>query len=86
MSGKTYSAVAIATQKMKIHAFDLPVVGEDDGLLKVEMCGVCGSDPRIYQWTEPDNSRSSWGTKSWATLMRSGAGRQRGGASKKEIG
>jgi alcohol dehydrogenase len=54
MSGKTYSAVAIATQKMKIHAFDLPVVGEDDGLLKVEMCGVCGSDPRIYQWTEPD--------------------------------
>ncbi len=39
---------------MEIQAFDIPVIGEDDGLLKVEMCGVCGSDPRIFQWTDPE--------------------------------
>ncbi|MDE0298106.1 MAG: alcohol dehydrogenase catalytic domain-containing protein [Candidatus Poribacteria bacterium] len=39
---------------MKIQVFDLPVIGEDDGLLKVEMCGVCGSDPRIFEWTDPE--------------------------------
>ncbi len=54
MSDKTYSAVTIATRTMEIQAFDIPVIGEDDGLLKVEMCGVCGSDPRIFQWTDPE--------------------------------
>ena len=54
MSDKTYSAVTIATRTMEILAFDIPVIGEDDGLLKVEMCGVCGSDPRIFQWTDPE--------------------------------
>ena len=54
MLGKTRSAVAIATQKMEIQRFDLPTVGEDDGLLEVEMCGVCGSDPRMYSYTDPD--------------------------------
>ena len=54
MSDKTYSAVTIATRTMEIQAFDIPVIGEDDGLLKVEMCGVCGSDPRIFQCTDPE--------------------------------
>ena len=54
MPVKTYSAVAIATRTIKIQAFDIPVVAEDDGLLKVEMCGVCGSDSRIFQWTDPE--------------------------------
>lgn len=54
MSDKTYSAVTVATRMMKIQAFDFPVIGDDDGLLKVEMCGVCGSDPRIFGWTDPE--------------------------------
>ena len=54
MPRKTYSAVAVATQTIKIQAFDIPAIAEDDGLLKVEMCGVCGSDPRILQWTDPE--------------------------------
>lgn len=54
MSDKTYSAVAVATQTMEVQAFEIPVIGEDDGLLRVEMCGVCGSDPRIFQWTDPE--------------------------------
>ena len=53
MSNKVYAAVVVATQTMEIQAFDLPVINEDDGILKVEICGVCGSDPRIYSWTDP---------------------------------
>ena len=53
MASKAYAAVVVATRTMEIQAFDLPVIGEDDGLLRVELCGVCGSDPRIYSWTDP---------------------------------
>ncbi|MDE0462211.1 MAG: alcohol dehydrogenase catalytic domain-containing protein [Caldilineaceae bacterium] len=52
MSSKVNAAVVVSTREMEIRAFDRPVIGEDDGLLRVEMCGVCGSDPRIYNWTE----------------------------------
>ncbi len=52
MAGKTQSAVVTSTEKMEIQTFDLPDIGEEDGLLKVEMCGVCGSDPRIYRWPQ----------------------------------
>ena len=54
MPRTTYSVVAVATQTIKIQSFDIPTIAEDDGLLKVEMCGVCGSDPRILQWTDPE--------------------------------
>ena len=54
MSHKTYSVVAVTTQTIEIQSFDIPTIAEDDGLLKVEMCGVCGSDPRILQWTDPE--------------------------------
>lgn len=53
LSSKVNAAVVVTTRKMEIQAFDLPVIGEEDGLLKVELCGVCGSDPRIYSWTDP---------------------------------
>ncbi len=53
MARKAYAAVVVATRTMEIQAFDLPVIREDDGLLRVELCGVCGSDPLIYSWTDP---------------------------------
>lgn len=54
MPRKTCSVVAVATQTIKIQSFDIPTITKDDGLLRVEMCGVCGSDPRILQWTDPE--------------------------------
>ena len=59
MKGKTRSAVAVAPGKMEIQSFDLPEIKDDDGLLRVEMCGVCGSDPRIY----------AWGTYEWPLIL-----------------
>jgi alcohol dehydrogenase len=35
--------------RMSLWEFDLPRIGPEDGLLKVEMAGVCGSDPGIFQ-------------------------------------
>lgn len=34
---------------MEMQEFPLPTVGEEDGVLKVELVGVCGSDPGIYR-------------------------------------
>lgn len=34
---------------MELQEFPLPPVGEEDGILKVELCGVCGSDPGIFR-------------------------------------
>jgi alcohol dehydrogenase len=38
-----------APGKMSMWEFDLPRIGPEDGLLKVEMAGVCGSDPGMYR-------------------------------------
>jgi alcohol dehydrogenase len=35
--------------KMELRLFPLPETGENDGLLKVELVGVCGSDPGIFK-------------------------------------
>jgi len=48
MAGKTYSMVLTDVRKMSLQAFPIPEIGEEDGLLRVEMCGVCGSDVGIY--------------------------------------
>ncbi len=34
--------------KMSLKLFDLPPIGSEDGLLQVELVGVCGSDPAIF--------------------------------------
>jgi alcohol dehydrogenase len=35
-------------RRLSFREFEVPEIGEEDGLLKVEMCGVCGSDVGIY--------------------------------------
>jgi alcohol dehydrogenase len=45
---KEYSAVVENVNEISIKEFTIPQIGPDDGLLKVEMAGVCGSDPKIY--------------------------------------
>lgn len=35
--------------RMEMRRFPLPKIGQDDGLLKVELVGVCGSDPGIFK-------------------------------------
>ncbi|MEA3442732.1 MAG: zinc-binding dehydrogenase [Chloroflexota bacterium] len=46
---KVKAMVLEAPRRMSLQMFDLPDIGPEDGLLKVEMVGVCGSDPGIYR-------------------------------------
>ena len=49
MVRKTRSMVVEEPGKMVLREFDLPEIGPEDGLLKVEMAGVCGSDPGMFK-------------------------------------
>ena len=42
------ASVMLAPGESEIREFDLPAVGADDGLLRVEAAGVCGSDVGAY--------------------------------------
>lgn len=46
---KTRSMVLEGPRKMVMREFDIPQIGPDEGLLKVVMTGVCGTDPKFYQ-------------------------------------
>jgi alcohol dehydrogenase len=48
MKNTSRAMVLTGPKKLVIQSFDLPEIGEDDGLLAVERVGVCGSDPTIY--------------------------------------
>ena len=51
----TTSRVAVLhdTGKLSIEEFALPRVGDDDGLLRVEATGVCGTDTAAYRGVNP---------------------------------
>ena len=44
MPEKTLAAVLVEAKKFEMREFDLPEVGDDAALLKLEACGICGSD------------------------------------------
>ncbi len=46
---KARAAVQVADRTYEIQEFELPVVGADDALLRVEACGMCGSDVEQYE-------------------------------------
>ncbi|MDN5347049.1 MAG: alcohol dehydrogenase [Clostridia bacterium] len=45
---KVKAAVVEAPGKISIQEFPFPEVSKEDGLLKVDMVGVCGSDPKYF--------------------------------------
>ncbi|MEW6670867.1 MAG: alcohol dehydrogenase catalytic domain-containing protein [Thermodesulfobacteriota bacterium] len=51
MAKKPYSRAMVLTgpRKMELQRFELPEIGEEDGLLALECVGVCGSDPAIFE-------------------------------------
>src|SRR3954454_8034052 len=42
------AVVQTGTQTFEVHEFERPVVGPDDALLRMELCGICGSDIEQY--------------------------------------
>ncbi|MCF8145718.1 MAG: alcohol dehydrogenase catalytic domain-containing protein [Deltaproteobacteria bacterium] len=45
---KTRAMVLTGPGKLELQEFVLPEIGKEDGILKLELIGVCGSDPGIY--------------------------------------
>lgn len=48
MARKVRAAVQVGSRKLELREFDLPRIGHDDGLLRVEACGICGSDVEVF--------------------------------------
>jgi alcohol dehydrogenase len=48
MNGQARALVLEAPRRLVEHSFELPRVGRDDGLLRVEACGLCGTDHEQY--------------------------------------
>ena len=42
-------SVLEAPRKMAIHEVDIPAIGDDEILVKVEGCGICGTDVHEYK-------------------------------------
>ncbi|MPZ92106.1 MAG: alcohol dehydrogenase catalytic domain-containing protein [Actinobacteria bacterium] len=49
MSTSARAAVAVEALRTELQDFSLPEIGADDGLLQVEVAGVCGTDWEIYR-------------------------------------
>lgn len=49
MSDMVRAAVQVAPRKIEIREFPRPKIGPDDGLLRVEANGICGSDVELYK-------------------------------------
>ena len=44
MSEKADAAVLVDPQKFEFQEFDIPEIGPDEGILRVEAAGLCGTD------------------------------------------
>jgi threonine dehydrogenase-like Zn-dependent dehydrogenase len=53
MVAKGRAIVQTGARKLEMREFALPEIHDDDGLLRVEACGICGSDYEQYQGAFP---------------------------------
>ncbi|WP_046495352.1 zinc-dependent alcohol dehydrogenase [Streptomyces odonnellii] len=49
--GQARAAIVTGPRQLEIREFPLPELGEEDGLLEVEVNGICGSDAEFYAGT-----------------------------------
>ncbi|MBW1700072.1 MAG: alcohol dehydrogenase catalytic domain-containing protein [Deltaproteobacteria bacterium] len=57
MKTRSRSMVLTGPETLVMQSFDLPQIGEEDGLLAVERVGVCASDPSIYMGRQTRGKR-----------------------------
>ena len=72
---ETVRAVVLMKPKtLEAREFPRPTIGADDALLRIEACGICGSDYEQYEGAQPQHEDY------WASLKRSADTRRRAGA------
>src|SRR5207244_6608431 len=47
------AAVLVKPKTLEAREFARPAIGPDDGLLRIEACGICGSDYEQYEGAQP---------------------------------
>src|SRR5437867_5243324 len=54
--GETVRAVILTKPRtLEAREFPRPAIGADDGLLRIEACGICGSDYEQYEGAQPQH-------------------------------
>ncbi len=53
MAARARAAVLLEPRIIEVRDFDLPAIGPDDALLRVEACGICGTDYEQYEGELP---------------------------------
>jgi D-arabinose 1-dehydrogenase-like Zn-dependent alcohol dehydrogenase len=51
MPEKALAAVTVRPHVMEIRELDIPAIGDDEALVRIEACGICGTD---YEWFRGD--------------------------------
>lgn len=76
MSGEGPPARALvldAPRSLREVTLDVPEIGEDDGVLRVEACGLCGTDHELYTGTLPSPGPFVPGHEAVGVVERAGA-------------
>ena len=75
MAGMVRAAVLLKPKTLELARVPAPAIGADDALLRIEACGICGSDYEQYDGAQPpheDYTPSRW----CPATSRSGASRR----------
>lgn len=51
MAGKALAAVTVQPNVLELRDIDIPAIGDDEALVRIEACGICGTD---YEWFRGD--------------------------------
>src|SRR5881227_1571469 len=62
-----------APRRLVARELPLPEIGDDDGILRVEACGLCGTDHELYTGTLPSGFAFIPGHESVGIVERAGA-------------
>lgn len=63
MRGESRAVVLTGPGSLELRSFPIPKIGQDEGLLRVELVGVCGSDPGIF------SGRSTRGPRPYPIIL-----------------
>jgi len=70
MSGSVRAAVKVDVERTELQSFERPALRPESALLRVEACGVGGSDPELYRW--PNHAPVIMGHESVGTIEEIG--------------
>src|ERR1035441_4895136 len=47
-AAKIHAAVQVGPRRIELRDFERPKISPDEGILRVEACGICGTDIELY--------------------------------------